>query len=132
MSTKVSAEFSIIGDTFDPKIVTDMLGLNPTGSYVKGELVTGKNLVRKESCWFIKTEHEPSLDVNEQLEKIIKLINGRKKKLIELRNQIVVDYKFFIVIKIEENQVPAIFLSSDIVEFAGNIQAEIEFDVYIH
>ncbi|MGE6230651.1 DUF4279 domain-containing protein [Paenibacillus chitinolyticus] len=131
MCTTVSAEFLIVGDTFNPNKVSSILKIKPTGYYVKGEKVTGRNLIRKETCWFLKTECEKSLDINDQLSKIIKPLIGIKKELIELKKQMVIDYKFFIVIKIEENQVPAMYLLSEVIEFIGHIQAEFEFDVYV-
>ncbi|CAM4395764.1 DUF4279 domain-containing protein [Paenibacillus alkaliterrae] len=130
MHSKVSVEFSIIGNTFDPNIITDTILVNPTGFYLKGEIIRG--IEKKETCWFLSTGYEETLDVKEQFKKILRVIKDKTNDFNQLKSQYNLDYKFFIVIGIEQNQTPAIYLDNEIIEFANGIKAEIDFDLYIY
>lgn len=130
--TNIMVEFSIIGDIFPENVVTEKLSLKPSGYYVKGEKI--KNLTsqrRKETCWFLSSGYEESLDINEQLEKIIDMIKNKVSDLKELKEMFELEYKFFIVINIKQNQTPAVYLSSNFIKFAYDIEAEFDFDLYI-
>lgn len=130
--TSILVEFKITGDEFDPDTVTKKLQIVPNEYWQKGEQIKNKSIVRSFSCWIIKTGYEESLDVNNQLVKILDKIKDKKNELIELKKQNNFDYKVDIVIQIENNEKPAIYLSSDIIEFANSIKAEFDFDLYIY
>jgi hypothetical protein len=128
--TKILVEFSIIGDHFDPLVITNDLSVEPTGYYFKGE--KGQwNTEKKETCWYISSEYVESLYVADVLKKIIDKIQNNRKKLNDLREQFDLTYKFFIDIKIEEKMIPAIYLDKEIIEFANDIKAELDFDIHI-
>ncbi len=70
--TNVMVEFNIIGDTFNPDIVTQKLIINPTEIWIKGEQIKDKDLYRKHTLWSKATKYEESLDINDQLKTIFK------------------------------------------------------------
>ncbi|MFD0587351.1 DUF4279 domain-containing protein [Paenibacillus sp. GCM10027627] len=129
--TSIMVDFSIIGDDFSPSIITERLNIVPTEQYNKGEL-SKKNLTRKESCWSKSTGYIDTLYVSEVLEKIMMEISDSKQTLIELREEFDLVYKFIVVLKIEQNQKPAVYLETSIIQFASEIEAEIDFDFYIY
>lgn len=129
--TSIMVEFIITGDQFPPNVITEMLSIEPTGCYMKGEKVKNKGRERKETCWYISTGYEDSLDINNQLKKIMNLIGNQKQMLLELKNKYDLDYMFSIVIRVEQNQTPAINLKSETIEFASDINAEFDLDLYI-
>lgn len=128
--TSVMVDFSIIGDDFSPQEITERLKIVPTEQYRKGEL-SKRSIERKESCWSKSTGYVETLYVSEVLTKLVAEILCAKKLLIDLKKELDLTYKFIIVIKIEQNQKPAIYLEKSIIEFANDIQAEIDFDLYI-
>lgn len=128
--TKVSVEFSIIGDDFYPTMITEQLAIEPTESWMKGEKVKNRNIVRKETCWSVSTGDEESFDINNQLKKIVDLIKPQKNNLKRLQKLYKLEYMFMIVMKIENNETPAIYLESETISFMNDINAEIHFDVY--
>lgn len=130
--TSVLVEFKIIGDEFEPEIITKVLQISPDKYWKKGERIKNRNSIRNFSCWSIKTGYEESIDINNQLVKIINKIKDKKNELVELKNKNKFDYKIEVVIKIENNEKPAMYLNSDIIGFVNDIKAELNFDLYIY
>lgn len=129
--TNIKVDFVIIGEDFTNNDISNILEIRPTEYYSKGDKVKNKNLYRKETAWSVSTGYEPSLDINKQLSKLISLIENKKKNLIHLKQIHKVDYKFCIVIRIEQNQSPSVYLDSHTISFANEIQAEFDIDLYI-
>ncbi|OMC69255.1 hypothetical protein BK126_11040 [Paenibacillus sp. FSL H7-0326] len=124
-------EFSIIGELFTAEDITSQLEIAPSEFYTKGDKIKNRDIVRKESAWSISTGYEESLDINMQLNKLISVLKNKKNELLELKRSHDLFYKFFIVIKIEQNQTPAIYLDIDTISFVNDIGAELDFDLYV-
>ncbi|MBT2286961.1 DUF4279 domain-containing protein [Paenibacillus polymyxa] len=129
--TNVKVEFSIFGEQFDPNIITNTLLITPTGTWLKGDPVR-RDLFRKETCWEIATEYEESLDINDQIDKVIDLIQDQKDQVIRLIRKHNLECKFEVVINIENNAKPAMYLNKDTIKFIYDLGAEIDFDLYIY
>ncbi|GAB1157139.1 DUF4279 domain-containing protein [Paenibacillus illinoisensis] len=129
--TNVKVEFSIFGDQFDPNIITNTLLINPTRVWLKGDSIR-RDLVRKETCWEIATDYEESLDINDQIDKIKALIQDHKDQVIKLIKQNNLKCKFDVVINIENNISPAMYLNKNTIKFVCDLEAEIDFDLYIY
>lgn len=130
--TNVMVEFIIIGEEFDPNFVTKKLKIEPDEIWVKGDSIIGRNIERKDTTWSINTGYEESLDINEQLEKIINLINDKKNILKKLKAEYNIEYVFGIVVNVEDNQKPAMYFNNMFIEFVNDIKAEFYIDLYIY
>lgn len=131
-NTNVKVEFRILGDDFEPDTITNKLVINPNEYWKIGDTIKNKNFKRKYSCWSISTGYEESLDINEQLKKILLKISDKKDVLKEIRELLTLEYRLDIIINIEGNEKPAIYLDSETIEFANDIKAEFDFDLYIN
>jgi len=129
--TNIMAEFCIVADVFEPNIATELLQIDSTESWVKGEEIKGKNRNRIDSCWTISTGYEESLDINKQLNKVLSLIENKKDELLKLKSEYLIDFVFAIVVNIEENQSPSMYFNSSFIEFANSINAEFYIDLYV-
>jgi len=130
--TTVMIEFSIYGEEFKPNYITEQLGIMPSETYLKGEIIRNGRAERKETAWTISTGYEVSIDINEQLEKIMLLLEGKIDKLVELKDSLCLNMLFMIVVKIENNEVPAMYFKKRFIDFASRIGAEVGFDTYIY
>ena len=130
--TNVMVEFSIYGENFEPKYITKQLGIMPSETYLKGELIRYGRATRKETAWSISSGYEVSLDINNQLEKVIFLLKDKVDKLVELKNSLCLNMLFIIVIRIEDNEIPAMYFKKDFIRFISKIDAEVGFDTYIY
>lgn len=135
--TKVMAYFSMIGDQFPLDRVTRDLAIEPTETFVKGEIIenrgpaTVKARRRLETDWTLSTGYQKSFDINDQLQPLLALLEGKEKDLIRLKNEYNISYLFSIVIEVENNETPAMYLEKEFIDFASAIGAEIAFDLYI-
>lgn len=137
--SQVMVCFSLYGDEFPPDNITGTLGIEPTRTYKKGDvierphnpnIISTKSLYRKETAWELSTGYQESWDVKEQLN----LILGPLKNKASIINQLKVDYKLecklTIVIIMENGETPALYLEHEQIEFANSIKAEFDFDLY--
>ncbi|KAB1438063.1 DUF4279 domain-containing protein [Candidatus Galacturonibacter soehngenii] len=129
--TNLMVEFSIIGEDFNPEKITKMLMVEPTEYYMKGSK-NERNFEMKESCWSISTGYVETLYVSELFDELLHKLTNKKEKIVKLKKEYNLTCKFFIVINIEENIKPAIYLDKEIVEFANFLEAEFDFDMYIY
>ncbi|CAH2213577.1 DUF4279 domain-containing protein [Tepidibacter aestuarii] len=131
--TNIKVDFRIVGDNFEPSDITSKLSLTPTSAWKKGDKFTRreKNLEKKYSCWRISTGYEESVDIVLQLNKIINILNDKKAILQDLKKVYSFDYRIDAVINIENGEAPALYIESEIIKFANDIGAELDFDLYI-
>ncbi|MGE7859779.1 DUF4279 domain-containing protein [Bacillus mobilis] len=134
------AYFSATGDIFPLEAITEALNIEPTRTYRKGDvvarrdnpnLVFTKNLYRKETDWTLSTGYQESYDINNQLHVILKSLEEKTEQLKQLKTKYDLEFLFMVVIQVENNESPAMYLQKEIINFASSIQAEIHFDLYI-
>ncbi|MCU5378740.1 DUF4279 domain-containing protein [Bacillus cereus] len=134
------AYFSATGDIFPLEAITESLSIEPTRTYKKGDvvarrdnpnLVFTKTLYRKETDWTLSTGYQESYDINNQLHIILKSLEGKTEQLKYLQKKYDLQFLFMVVIQVENNESPAMYLQKEIINFASSIQAEIHFDLYI-
>ncbi|MEI2467902.1 DUF4279 domain-containing protein [Niallia taxi] len=130
--TKVKVYFSLFGDAFPLEEITERLEITPTETYKKGDLIPNRSipLYRKETSWDLGTGYQVSLDVNNQLQKIINKLKNKASIINEIKDAYSAECKFFIVVKIEEGNTPGLYLDKEIIKFASTIEAEFDVDLY--
>jgi len=138
--TSVMAYFCMYGDEFPLSKVSEILKIGPTKSYSKGDAVVrpdNGNLVstvtnyRKETAWEYSTGYQESVDISIQLDMLLEVLENKVSELKGLHEEYKVTYKFMIVIRIENNEKPAMYLDQRFINFAHAIKADVDFDLYI-
>ncbi len=113
------AYFSITGDIFPVEAITDALNIEPTRTYKKGNivarrdnpnLISTKKLYRKETDWNLSTVYQESYDINNQLYVILKSLEEKTEPLKQLKKKYDLEFLFMVVIQIENNESPAMYL----------------------
>jgi hypothetical protein len=131
--------FSLYGDDFPIDSVTKLLGISPTNSYKKGdviELKSNPNIVstkvhyRKETVWELGTDYQESYDVKEQLNQIIRPLKNKGSLINQFKTNYNLECHFEIVIIIENGDTPSLHLDIEQIEFANSIKAEFDIDLY--
>lgn len=123
------AYFTLYGEDFDPEEITNKLLIKPTETGRKGE--RGRYRILTESYWEVSTDYEVSLDINDQLHKIVNLLKDKKDMIVELQNSLELECKFQLVIKVSNEQTPAVYLEEEMIHFASSINAWFDFDMYV-
>jgi hypothetical protein len=122
----------LYGDEFPIDEVTEKLKVTPTETYKKGDLIPNRSTVRyrKETSWDLGTGYQDSLDVNDQLQQIVGKLQHKSSTINEIKQAYSLECKFFIVIKIDKGNSPALYMDKEIIKFASSIEAEFEVDLY--
>ena len=137
--TQVKVYFSLHGDDFPIDNVTESLGIRPTNSYKKGDVIVRKpnpNSVstkvkhRKETAWELGTDYQESYDVKEQLNQILKPLKNKVSIINQFKTNYKLECDFSIVIIIENGDTPSLHLDIEQIEFANSIKAEFDIDLY--
>jgi len=130
--TTVSVSFSIYGDDFDLNDVIKRMEVEPTETRIKGVIPEEGRRESIETSWSISTKEENSFDINDQLNQLITLLTPKRATLLKIRNDFKVNFIFMILIKIENNEKPAIYFDNKSINFIHGISAEIGVDYYIY
>ncbi|MEC0124146.1 DUF4279 domain-containing protein [Paenibacillus pabuli] len=125
------AEFIITGDHFEPKLFTEQIGIEPSGTYIKGEKIDDRDMYRKETCWFLDTDYQESYDINQQLNYLLILLEPHIEKLKTLRMEHNLSFLFSFSIRVMNNESPAISIEQKAISIAYDLKAEFDFDLYI-
>lgn len=131
-NTNVMVEFRISGDDYDPAVISNILAIQPSESWKKGDKIRNTIKEREYTGWVMSTGYEESLDINIQLSKMINLLRTKEDCLLNIKDKYSLKYRFDIVINIEKQQVPAIYLDTDAISFSNKIGIEYDFDMYIY
>ena len=128
--TNVMVEFEIYGDKFDPNTITEMLGITPTETRIKGEPGRFKHAINKYTTWQFDTGYKESYDINDQLKEIYDIFKGKIHILNNIRKEYAIEFGICIVINIENDEKPAMGLEHWVIDFLHEIHAEVGFDIY--
>jgi hypothetical protein len=130
--TNIMAELVITGNFLNPDYISRSLDIKPTNSWAVGSLFTGKTKVHEFSLWDVETNYDESMDVNNQLVQIYQLFKDKINIIKELKEQLQIKISIGIVVKIENDCTPSMHLERWLIEFANNIGAEIDIDLYVN
>lgn len=123
----------MFGDNFPIDYVTEKLKVTPTETYKKGDSIPNhSSLFRKETSWDLGTGYQISFDVNDQLKQVVDKLQNKSSIINEIKKAYSLECKFFIVIKIEKGNTPALYLDKNIIKFASSIEAEFDVDLYAY
>lgn len=131
-NTNVRVDFRIMGDEFDIQIINKELGLMPTISWNRGDFIRDTKRVHTYTAWIFSTGAEETLDINSQLKKVEKIFYPKEDILRVIQRKYDLEFCIDIVIAIENESPPAIYLNEDIVHFASNIDARFDIDTYVN
>lgn len=85
---KIHVFFGVFGFGQDPQIVTDVLRIEPSKAWTKGEPMPGGTRgARTHSRWVLESPLERSATVEEQLSALLPLLEARADEVAEVRRR---------------------------------------------
>lgn len=133
--TNIYSEFRIMGDTFDPNLVTQTLRVHPTETWRNGDCVynnQGKcTTLRQYTKWGYKTATLETLYMDEPIQILQETFEDKVDSLLELKKQHNLSFSIDIVIEVENNEPPAMCLEGFVLVFSTALDARIDIDMYI-
>ena len=121
--TCVNVELSIIGDDFDVDLVSKKLDIEPTEIKKKGELLPNKKNWNIETSWSFMTGLEKSLDVRNQLCKLMDIFYKKIDKLKEICLYFNTKVFVSILIIVKNQQTPSLHFRKEEILFFNEINA---------
>ena len=131
-NTNINVEFRIIGDKFDLFEITNLLDITPSKTWSIDDEVHQTGKKHTYTCWAFSTGNEETLDINTQLNKVYECFINKVDILVKLKEKYNLEYCIDIIVIVENNEEPAMYLEPDLLRFAANIGARIDFDLYIN
>lgn len=125
--------FSLIGDDFEPKEITNRLDIVPTESWKKGD--RGKyNSSLKYSCWKLSTKKgKEYLDIDKLVNEIVDKLKDKVEMINELKNKFQLDSVLEIVMDIDINpdqSTPTLGHNLRIIDFLYQTKTKTDVDIY--
>lgn len=130
--TNIKASLRIMGDCFDVQRITEALGIIPSRTWNKGDSIRSSNKKRTYTAWIYNTEIIESLDINTSIEQIKELFYSKVDNIVALRKQYKLDISIDFVVKIENEESPAIYFEPEFIKFIAEIGAQLDIDTYVN
>ena len=131
MASSVNVELRIMGKNFNPDIISYQLGIKPNEKWRMNEKSAKYGAIRKYDCWLYKTGYKEVYDVNDLLKDIYSVFYEKRIKIKELVKKINLEISLDIIIKMNNNDTPALYFEKEIIDFLHSINAKIDVDMYI-
>ncbi|MDY6024799.1 DUF4279 domain-containing protein [Bergeyella zoohelcum] len=111
--------------------ITNLLGIKPYKIYVKGEKMNPKfNRVSKSNAWILGTPYENKDDFNNQMDKILDVLEPKIFVLKELSERYYCEFSCAIFLNNREESTPWIYLSKRYNDFIRKVNVEFDIDIY--
>lgn len=125
--------FSLIGDDFDPKIISKALGIEPTGSWRKGD--KGEYIKSlKISCWEWSTEKgKEYILIDNLVTEVVLKFQGKIDLINQLKSELQLNSVLEIVMDIDVNpevSTPALGHDMKTIEFLFHTNTITDVDIY--
>ena len=129
--TRIKLTFSIFGDDFDPHLVDNIMKIENTSYYKKGEVIANRNnLVRKETNWQYSEGFVETLFLDELTDDFVDLF-VKKVELQQFINQYNLETKLEVILEIVDDEKPSLSFNKKFLHFINRINAEIDIDMYL-
>ena len=132
-NNEICVYLSIFGDDFDPEDLTKAIGIKPTHTHRKGDIFRPESpsLRRKEDAWDYNLGYVHTIDSDEISDVIEETFQGK----IEVTSQFITEHslfvKLYVVLNMDPWQTPAVGFKRSFVKMLGDLDAEIEMDIYV-
>lgn len=130
--TNIRVDIRIMGDSNDINEITEALNISPTNYWRKGDTIRNLSKRRTYTAWIYSTGSEETLNVNTQIKKIEKIFIPKADILYKLKSLYDLEFSLDVIIIIENEEPPAIYLESSIIQFAARLDAKIDIDMYVN
>ena len=124
--------FALSGDDFDPKIITDKIGITPTSSWRKGD--KGEYGHQKYSTWQLSTaKGQEYFDIDKLVDEIVNKLFDKIEIINDLKRELKIYSVIDIIIDIDINpdiSTPALGHELRTIEFLYKTETITDVDIY--
>ncbi len=129
MNTSIKIHFSLTGK-FDPNDITTTFDGLPTKTWRFGDLIERTIAKYKHDGWEVSSDEIESLDLNEQVKKLVDTLHPYSSELKEIIGKFNLYSEISCEIWVENDNYPAIHFDHQVLARILNLNAEIDIDIY--
>ena len=138
--TQIEIILYVFGDVFDPTDLTEHIQITPTEYWCKGDKIPPivhpnvKDTIprfRKDSTWKYSTGFIQTFDSDEVSDIIVGKFWDKLPKLANYMEKKELEASIYFVVKIVDEQAPALGCNLKLIEMAQQLKAEIHMDMYV-
>ena len=129
--TSIRVCLSIFGELFDPNALTNLVGLTPTKTGIKGQPIEGKAMTYKDTFWDFSTDAVDSLFLEEAASPLVNKLKGLESTIVQFMTAHALLAKIYIVVEIVDEQTPALYLNRAFLSCIESLRAEVDIDSYV-
>lgn len=127
---EVFVEFCIVGDSFDPEEITELIGIAPTDSKKQHRVYnTQIQQYSYESYWSIKTTKSETWDVMDHLGPLITQLAPHSGKIVEISKRLSAKVNFLVCISLNGGNGPGMYFEPMALQFLSEIGASCDVDI---
>jgi hypothetical protein len=127
----ISISLMLVGNIFDTDFVTEVIGRNPDWVRRKGDPIIGGLNEAKCTRWVIEIGERETIDFISVFSELFPFIRNKREQLLYVAKKCDSDWRVGVCVNIRNCQVPALWLSNEAIQMLHQINATIDFDVYI-
>lgn len=127
--TSINCYFEVIGHGFDPAVLTDALGIEPTVMWRTGERTRRSGRPYQHDGWSLRREKLVSLDLQEVVLPILNRLLPVAETLVEVCSRHNLEVVLACAIYIEGDQMPAISLDNETIRMLNALGASVDIDI---
>jgi hypothetical protein len=130
MKSEISVTFTLTGLNFKPDDITNKLGIIPTKTWLVGDLINPKTLLkRKENGWSLQSELElNNYELEDHLKNVLEKLHSQSNLLKELCLKNYGELSCIVYAIGEER--PSIHLDQELIQKIHQLNCEIDIDLY--
>jgi hypothetical protein len=136
MATRIAAEFTLTGVSFDPEQVIRELGIQPTKTWRLGDQIQKTLLHYKHDGWMLSTgyqtlDEEHAVNLTGLIRELFLKLKPHTKALVGISAKLNLEAELTCIMYIEGDCRPEMHLDRDVVQWLGELHADIDTDIYI-
>ena len=127
--TSIKCYFEVIGHGFDPAVLTEALGIEPSETWRTGDTTRRSGRPYKHDGWSLVSDEVASLDLQEVALPILRKMLPVAASLVECCGRLKLEAFLSCTVYVEDNQMAAISLDRDAVGMLSELGASLDIDI---
>src|SRR5574340_1223427 len=130
MEPEIKVDFLIAGN-FDPEEITNVLGISPTKSWKKGDLISGTTIARKFDGWILSAaERSDSNEVEEHIKPLLTKLLPLKDRIAEVYKEFELEAEINCAVYVTD-ETPVLYMSAVTLREISELNASVDIDIIL-
>ncbi|MDC7124161.1 MAG: DUF4279 domain-containing protein [Spirochaetales bacterium] len=131
MKPEIIVKLLLIGEGFAPKDISKKLNIEPSTTWLKGDLKKDRKIEikRKDNGWIFSLEPEKTFDLDKEIIKVLNCFESKKDELLSIQKEYGLKFRLQCEI-FTEDQYPSIWLTNDLLILITKFGFDLNISIY--